>query len=71
MKYTWVAIFKRFYVFIFRDRKGTGKRGRETSMWERDISISCLSYALTLDQTRNSDMCPDGENELATFRFAE
>ena len=37
-KVQWI-IFKRFYLFIFREEKGGRKRGRETSM------CGCLSHA--------------------------
>ena len=53
-------IFQRFYLFIFRERKGGRKRGRETSVCERNIHWLLLAYwpatcacALTGNQTSN------------------
>ena len=50
------------YLFIFRERKGERKRGRETLMCERNIDQLPLVCALTGDQACNTGMCPDWES---------
>ena len=54
-------LFKGFYLFIFRERKGRRKRGRETSV------CGCLSHTLTGDLARNPGMCPDWESNQRPF----
>ena len=44
---------KRFYLFIFRERKERRMRGRETSMWESS------HVSPTGDLAHNPGMCPD------------
>ena len=44
---------------MFRERGRKGKRGRETSMQERNIDRFPLVRALTGDQTRNPGTCGD------------
>ena len=53
--------FKRFYLFIFRERKGWRKRGRETS------ECGCLCAPPTGDLARNPGTCPDWESNWRPF----
>ena len=50
----------RFYLFIFRDRKGGRKRGRKALMCERYIDWLPLKPP-TKDLPHNPGMCPDWE----------
>ena len=44
-----------------------GERGRESSMWERNINQLPLAQALTRDQPHNPGMCPDQESNHRPF----
>ena len=45
-----LSFLKRFYLFILREKGREGGRGRETSMWERNIDRLPLTCPLTGDQ---------------------
>ena len=62
-----IYVFKKFYLFIFREGKGGRKRGRETSMWERNIDWLSLTCAPTGDRTYNPGLCPDRELNRQPF----
>ena len=53
--------FLKFYLFIFRERKGGRKRGRETSC----VVASCMSPLG--DLAHNIGICPDWESNWRPF----
>ena len=57
--------------FFKREREGGRKRGRETSMWERNMDQLPLLSAMTRDQTCNPGMCPDWELNPQPFALQE
>ena len=59
-------IFKRFYLFIFRERGREGERERNTDVRE-NIDQLPLTHALTGDKTCNPGMCPDQELNKRPF----
>ena len=54
------------YLFIERG-KGGRKRGRQTLMRERNLSLLPLACSLTRDQTHDPGMCPDQQSNLRPF----
>ena len=63
------SFFLSFLLFFYREREGKGgkKRGRESSMWERNINQLPLICTLSRDQTCNLGMCPDQETNWQPF----
>ena len=58
-----ISFFLRFYLFIFRERKGGRKRGREIS----DTLIDCFLHAPRGDLDQNPGMYPDGDLNQRPF----
>ena len=57
-----LKLFKKFYIFIFRERrKGGGKRGRK-----HQCTVAS-HVAPTAELARNPGMCPDWESNLQPF----
>ena len=62
-----IYLFKIFiYLFLEREEKGGRRRGRETSIWDRNINCT-----LTRDWARNSGMCPDWESNMRPFALRD
>ena len=62
LKWHFFSFFLSFYLFIFREKKGGRKRGRETSM------CGCLSHApYCANQACNPGMSPDWESNWQPF----
>ena len=55
-----------FIIYFYRLGKGRRKRGRETSIWERNIDRLPPVRTLTRDWTHNPGMCP-GETPESTI----
>ena len=56
--------FLRFYLFVFREKGRKGERGRETSMYGRNIDLLPLARVPTRGLAHNPGMCPDrGSNQ--------
>ena len=56
------CLFKRFYLFIFRERGREGEREGEINVWETHQSIaSHWPPTRTRDMARSPGMCPDTE----------
>ena len=55
------SLFKRFYLFIFREGKGGRKRGRGTSR------CGCLSHTPNWQCGPHPGMCPDWESNCRPF----
>ena len=62
--------FKKGFIYFQRKVKGGIKRGRDTSMGEKNTNVLPLICAPPGGQTYNPGTCPDGEKgEAATFCF--
>ena len=55
------------YVFIYRERKGGRKKGKETQMWQRNIDRSPCVHAPTGDTTHNPAVCLNQVSNLQIF----
>ena len=60
-----LSLFKRFYLFTFRERGREGER--EGNIDVRNINWLPLAHTVTRDQTHSPGMCPDGESNQAPF----
>ena len=62
-------IFLRLFTYSFLEREEgrERKKGRETSMWERNIHRFPLERTLNRDQAHNPGMCPDWESNRWPF----
>ena len=66
---TYINYFFKDFIYLFLERgKGGRKRGRETSVWERNINQLPFVCTRTRDQTCSPGMCPDWE--LNQWHFA-
>ena len=57
----------KIFIYLILERGEGRKRGRETLMWERNISWLSIVHALTGSQSHNLDMCSDLESNLQPF----
>ena len=62
-----ISFKDRMYLFLENERK----RGREPSMWERNIDRLPLACALTEDWSCNLGMCPDQELNQQPFALQD
>ena len=53
--------FFRYYLFLFLNKGGGRKRGREAWICERNINRLPLIHAPTRDPNHNPGMCPNQE----------
>ena len=66
----WSKIFKRFYLFIFREKERKGERARERETWcTKDILIGCLSHTPNWGPGSQPRHVPWLGIELATIWF--
>ena len=62
-----LLFFLRFYLFVFRERKGERKRERETFVCKRNIDQLPLALPPTRDLACNPDMCLNEESNQQPF----
>ena len=60
-------VFSSFFYLFQRKGKGGRKRGRETSMRDRNISQLLLARTPTGDQNHSQSICPDQESNTHPF----